>query len=230
MLDLLLLFFLVVIIANKLFSILGKVDGDPTNQDRQNSSWAADLLRRAQEASQAHKRKTTNNIKELVDVDVISPIEATLSPTARDNFKLLKEIEPGFDLEKFETGVKKVFVMIIDAICSDNKKVLQHLLTNNLYQELCDQIDNRTKEKKVLKQHIVTIRKIDIEDLGTSKIGNQLVARIDVAITSQQTRVVYGAEGKVIEGKEEKVELVTSHWSFTKNIGVGDSIWRLQKM
>ena len=230
MLDLLLLFFLVVFIANKLFSILGQADSDTINKSRGNDTWAANLFKRAQEAHRANVERTDEGMKEIIGVAVISPMEAMLTPVDRDNLKLLQDAEPSFDLEKFITGVRQVFVMITEAICNRNKDILRYLLAGELYKELNETIENMENQNYTLRQHIVAMRKIDIEEIVVSRVDDRLVGRIDVAITNQQTRVVYDKDSKVIEGTEEKVELVTSHWSFIRNIGSNDVIWLLQKM
>ncbi len=159
---------------------------------------------------------STEDVEERIrDMTSIKSVEKGLLAIAN--------ADRSFDPEHFMSGAKQAYEMIVTAFAEGNKKILQDLLSPEVYGGFEDAIDGREDRGEQIDQSFVGINKADIIE-AELKDG---IANITIKFVSQLISATLDRDGKILSGDSQKITEVTDIWSFARDIGSANPNWRL---
>jgi predicted lipid-binding transport protein (Tim44 family) len=208
MLDLIILAIIAFMIGSKLFKMLGKTDDD--------------LPRRSDNSDVFAKHSKPKVDKFKAEIDIVSAAEAALPQTVRDTFDKIRKIDPSFSVDRFYTGAKAAFNMIINAFVTNDKDTLKHLLSSEVYKSFIHSIDARIAQKQTLERSILGINSMEVTEASISGA----VATITVHITSDQISILKDHLGNALDGNKDMIIVVNDLWTFSRNLQK-DNVWLL---
>ncbi len=144
-----------------------------------------------------------------------SPLNQALHEIARS--------DPEFEPEKFLSGAKMAYEMIVQAFAQGDLDTLKNLLSDEVYAGFEESIRNREKQGATMQSEFIGIDSALIVD--AEKIGNE--ARITVKFISELIQFTSDKEGKVIEGEPDVVREVVDIWTFARDVTSRDPNWKL---
>jgi predicted lipid-binding transport protein (Tim44 family) len=135
----------------------------------------------------------------------------------------MRIIDPRFDLAEFVGGARTAFEMIVEAFAKADRKTLQSLLADEVYENFEGAIAEREKNNYVLENTLIRIVSTDATDAELD--GS--VASVTVKIVSEQVNVTKTATGEVVEGNPNHITEVTDVWTFSRDLRSRDPNWKL---
>lgn len=210
-LDIIILLVVVVIIFQKLWSLLGTRPQNTTASISQES--AAKIFDILVKESQ---RKNVEN--SAVDGGDLEAHPANLSETE----KVLRQI-PGFKSDTFLEGAKRAFEMIVSAFAKEDTETLKSLIGKTLFKRFDDIIKQRKADGITSETDLVGFNSTEI----TAATLKNNIAKITVRFVTEQANVLRDAKGNVIEGDENFIQSITDVWTFERNITSASPNWML---
>ncbi|HHK74566.1 MAG TPA: Tim44/TimA family putative adaptor protein [Rhizobiales bacterium] len=144
-----------------------------------------------------------------------SPLNQTLHDIAR--------ADPEFEPERFLSGAKMAYEMIVQAFAQGDLDTLKSLLSDEVFAGFENSIRNREKQGATMQSEFIGIDKAVIVD--AEKNGNE--ARVTVKFVSELIQFTKDREGKVIEGEPDVVREVVDIWTFARDVTSRDPNWKL---
>lgn len=144
------------------------------------------------------------------------------SPLAKGLLAIAKS-DPSFDPEQFLQGAKSAYEMIVMAFAGGNKKALQQLLGEDVFDGFVGAIDEREKRGENVDSSFIGIDKADMIEAECKRKS----AQVTVKFVSQLITATTDKKGKVIDGDPKKVREVTDIWTFARDITSRDPNWKL---
>ena len=135
----------------------------------------------------------------------------------------ISTIYPTFNEEDFLKGAQNFFGMVIDSFVKGNLNEVKNFMDNKLVKNFQTVIDERLREKELLKIDIVKIISTQINDV--KEINNSL--RISVLFETEQIKVLKDKKGIIIDGDQNNSILVKDLWVFEKEIASKNLNWKL---
>ena len=120
----------------------------------------------------------------------------------------------GFDPEKFLTGAKSAYEMIVVAFAAGNRKLLKDLLSSEVYEGFVGAIDDREARDEQIDQSFVGIEQAEIIEAEV----NEGIASVTVRFASHLISATRNNEGEVIEGDPQRIKDVTDIWTFSRDV------------
>lgn len=151
---------------------------------------------------------------------ILAPVET--GPFA-DQLSAMRALDPEFSQTDFLTGAKAAFEMVIDAYNSADHDTLKMLLSDRIYKEFKQSLDENEKEGRTVHSTLVAIVKAEITDAKLR--GNK--ASITVDFLSEQIPLVRNTEGEIIEGNASAQEAVEDEWIFERDLKNSDPAWKV---
>lgn len=209
--DIIVLLVVVVIIYQKLKSLLGTRPEGVENSKiaEENAARIFDIIMK-----EAEKQSQNNITEEKLEIK-----EVNLSDTE----KALRKI-PGFDQEMFLTGAKRAFEIILEAFNKGDIETLEMLVNKNLLKKFQDIIEKRHAEGITSETDFIGFDKAEIID---AKVSKNDIAKITVDFISQQVNLLKDAAGKVIEGDDQYIQSINDKWTFEKALTSTNPNWML---
>jgi len=131
--------------------------------------------------------------------------------------------DPSFDIEHFVNGAKQAYEMIVTAFAEGNRKLLQDLLSEPVYEGFEAAISDREDREEQVDQSFVGINKADIVDAELR--GKE--ANVTMKFISQLISATRDSDGQVINGDPQKVMEVTDIWTFSRDVTSPNPNWQL---
>ena len=128
--------------------------------------------------------------------------------------------------KQFLKGAEIAYESIITSFAKGDKIKLKKLLTNDIYANFEQAINNRNKEKIKSELTFIGFKESNVEKF--EKIKNDLVAT--VKIICEIISVKKDKDGNVIEGNPDRIKTVTDYWKFTKNATSDNPNWFLAEI
>ena len=128
--------------------------------------------------------------------------------------------------KQFLKGAEIAYESIITSFAKGEKTKLKKLLTNDIYANFEQAINNRNKEKIKSELTFIGFKESNVEKF--EKIKNDLVAT--VKIICEIISVKKDKDGNVIEGNPDRIKTVTDYWKFTKNATSDNPNWFLAEI
>ena len=185
--------------------------------------------------------KTLNEIKESSDV-VRNP--KVIDETKQDNpdddifdyveensknaqvFKKMKEFDGDFSVNKFVSGAKMAYEIILMAFERGDTEKLKTLLEKKVLTSFKSAIDKRKKDGFIVDAKFIGMR--DIRIINASFSQKTKIADVTLSFKSEITTVVKDSKGSVIEGHPDEIKKQKDTWVFTKNLSDKSPIWFLK--
>ena len=185
--------------------------------------------------------KTLKEIKESSDV-VSNPkvIDETKNDNPDDDifdyveensknaevFKKMKEFDSDFSVNKFVSGAKMAYEIILMAFERGDTEKLKTLLEKKVLTSFKSVIDKRKKDGFIVDAKFIGMR--DIRIINASFSQKTKIADVTLSFKSEITTVVKDSKGSVIEGHPDEIKKQKDTWVFTKNLSDKSPIWFLK--
>ena len=185
--------------------------------------------------------KTLNDIKDTRDVnnaplvvdekienrqdeDIFDYVEE--SSKSADAFKKMKEFDNDFSVNKFVSGAKMAYEIILMAFEKGDLEKLKNLLEKKVLQSFKSVIDKRRKDGFVVDAKFIGMR--DIRIINASFSQKTKIADVTLTFKSEITTVVKDSKGNIVEGHPDEIKKQKDTWVFTKNLSEKTPIWLLK--
>ena len=185
--------------------------------------------------------KTLKEIKESSDV-VSNPkvIDETKNDSPDDDifdyveensknaevFKKMKEFDSDFSVNKFVSGAKMAYEIILMAFERGDTEKLKTLLEKKVLTSFKSVIDKRKKDGFIVDAKFIGMR--DIRIINASFSQKTKIADVTLSFKSEITTVVKDSKGTIIEGHPDEIKKQKDTWVFTKNLSEKSPIWFLK--
>ena len=161
---------------------------------------------------------------ESPDVDIFDYVEEN-SKNA-EVFKKMKEFDSDFSVNKFVSGAKMAYEMILMAFERGDTEKLRTLLEKKVLTSFKSVIDKRKKDGFIVDAKFIGMRDIRIINASFSK--KTTIADVTLSFKSEITTVVKDSKGTIIEGHPDEIKKQKDTWVFTKNLSDKSPIWFLK--
>ena len=141
-------------------------------------------------------------------------------------FKKMKGFDTDFSVNKFVSGAKMAYEIIIMAFENGDIEKLGTLLEQKVLKSFKTVIEKRKKDGLVIEAKFIGMRDIRIIDASFSEKTN--IADITLSFKSEISTVVKDAKGSVIEGHPDEIKKQKDTWVFTKDLSKKSPIWLLK--
>lgn len=135
----------------------------------------------------------------------------------------LRAADKGFNPERFLSGARTAYEMIIAAFASGDRKTLANLLSPDVLASFEAEIARREAAGRTASTRLVSIDDIELAD-GSARSG---VAQATVRIAAKMVTVVRDNDGAVVSGDPDVVVSTDEFWTFSRTVGSSDPTWRL---
>ena len=198
----------------RLRAVLGSRDGFEKNIEDNKASKniikSSDIL---EEPSKANS-----------DDDIFDYVEE--NSKSAEVFKKMKGFDSDFSVNKFVSGAKMAYEIIIMAFENGDIEKLGTLLEQKVLKSFVSVIDKRKKDGLVIEAKFIGMRDIRIIDASFSE--KTKIADITLSFKSEISTVVKDKEGSVIEGHPDEIKKQKDTWVFTKDLSKKSPIWLLK--
>jgi predicted lipid-binding transport protein (Tim44 family) len=196
-------------LAFKLYTVLGKRTGSERSpEDRLGLSQ-----RRAETAPQVMTKEpaATSTVVEAPS----NPVAAALVD--------IKLADRSFDTDKFVSGARQAYEMIVTAFAKADRQTLQRMLSDDVFNTFDAAIRAREAKKERVDFNFQTLKSARITG---AELKHQ-TAEITVTFESQFMLAGYDADGKLIEGDAKTPHVVTDIWTFARETVSANPNWTL---
>ena len=211
-----------VVVILKLRSVLGRRTGDEESRiERYRAERAQQEAAAGSEKVVTLPRRDNDEADYRAEGDVaIADAQARITAFAGKNTNVkqgLHEIlrfDPSFDPEKFISGAKSAYEMVVMAFAAGNRRLLKDLLSGEVYEGFAGAISEREARNEEIDQSFVGIDSADILEAEV-KEG---IASVTVRFASQLISATRDAAGEVIDGDPHRIKEVTDIWTFSRDV------------
>lgn len=133
------------------------------------------------------------------------------------------EIEPNFDVKQFLNGAKAAYEAIVLAFAAGDRSTLKDLLSRDVFENFSAAIAEREKKGETVETTFVSLDKAVLQDVQLKTRVGQMTVRFE----SQLITVTRDTNGKIVDGATDKVVTVNDVWTFARELGSRDPVWRL---
>ena len=163
-------------------------------------------------------------IENRQDEDIFDYVEE--SSKSADAFKKMKEFDNDFSVNKFVSGAKMAYEIILMAFEKGDLEKLKNLLEKKVLQSFKSVIDKRRKDGFVVDAKFIGMR--DIRIINATFSQKTKIADITLTFKSEITTVVKDSKGNIVEGHPDEIKKQKDTWVFTKNLSEKTPIWLLK--
>lgn len=202
----------------KLYTTLGKRDRDDDVVSRFNGAAPA-------EAERLTKKPAIEKVESLEkkEVLVIAPKIEFINKSVEDAIDAISARDLNFSVGNFLYGSKLAFEMVVEGYAKKDKATLKNLLSNSVFINFSNAIDDMAIKGHEQTTNIVSIAKETITE--ASLTGN--IARIKVSFVSEQISVTKDESGNVIDGNPTNIFEVEDEWEFEKDLTDSSPNWEV---
>ena len=158
------------------------------------------------------------------DDDICDYVEE--NSKSAEAFKKMKEFNGDFSVNKFVSGAKMAYEIILMAFEKGDIEKLGTLLEKKVFTSFKSVIDERKKNGFIVDAKFIGMRDIRIIDASFS--SKTKVADVTLSFKSEITIVVKDKQGNIIEGHPDDIKKQKDTWVFTKNLSEKSPIWLLK--
>ncbi len=207
--DFEILFFTVVavVIGYRLWSVLGRTNGDEAARAAQITSWA-EKNRNAKESQQGNKNTALELVKNEAEP------EEEIPAILEDGVVAARKLDPSFRLKKFISGAAGAFEIVVEGFAQKKREALKFLLSKDIYQEFEAEIEKREKEELEASTSVISLHEPEVLDVEVR--GN--ICQVVVKFISEQISFIKNKAGEIIEGSKSQIDHVTEIWTFERDL------------
>ncbi|MCW2308672.1 Tim44/TimA family putative adaptor protein [Rhodobium gokarnense] len=155
----------------------------------------------------------------MENVDRMAPEGSALNTALRT----IVSADRSFDAKHFLTGARSAYEMIVTAFADGDRRALQNLLANDVYDSFVGAIADRESRGETIESTFIGIDKAEIVEAALQGT----TAQITVRFKSQLISVTKDSEGRIVEGDPNAVNEVTDIWTFARDTESPDPNWKL---
>jgi predicted lipid-binding transport protein (Tim44 family) len=141
-------------------------------------------------------------------------------------FKKMKEFDSEFSVNKFVSGAKMAYEIILMAFERGDTEKLKTLLEKKVLTSFKSVIDKRKKDGFIVDAKFIGMR--DIRIINASFSQKTKIADVTLSFKSEITTVVKDSKGAIIEGHPDEIKKQKDTWVFTKNLSDKSPVWFLK--
>ena len=158
------------------------------------------------------------------DDDIFDYVEE--NSESADVFKKMKEFDKDFSVNKFVSGAKMAYEIILMAFENGDVEKLGTLLEKKVLASFKSVIDKRKKDGFIIDAKFIGMR--DIRIINASFSQKTKVADVTLSFKSEITTVVKDGDGKIIEGHPDEIKKQQDTWIFTQKLSEKSPVWLLK--
>ena len=158
------------------------------------------------------------------DDDIFDYVEE--NSKSADVFKKMKDFDSDFSVNKFVSGAKMAYEIILMSFEKGDIEKLGTLLDKKVLKSFKSVIDKRKKDGFIVDAKFIGMR--DIRIINASFSQKTKVADVTLSFKSEITTVVKDSKGIIIEGHPDEIKKQKDTWVFTKNLSEKNPIWLLK--
>lgn len=161
---------------------------------------------------EAEKQQQTAVEKDSVPEENMSDLDKTLVKI------------PGFNKERFITGAKRAFEIIVTAFSKGDTETLENLVSKSLIKKFQEIIEKRRAEGISAETDLIGF---DQAEITAAKISKNDIAKITVKFVSEQVNLLKNKDDEIIEGDENFIQNITDVWTFERRLTSTNPNWLL---
>lgn len=215
-LDILVLLVVVVLVFQKLKSVLGSTPDEEkkVQLSRESAEKLYNILMKETGAQKtaAESNETVEELHAEENIENMSEID-----------KVLAQI-PNFNKVRFVDSAQNAFQIITDAFNKGDIETLEMLVSKNIMKKFQEVIEKRKNENIIPETDFICFSKVEIVK---AEIKKKEVASISVEFVSEQVNVLRDADNQVIEGDENYIQNITDVWTFERALSSTTPNWIL---
>lgn len=135
----------------------------------------------------------------------------------------IRNADRAFDPDEFLQGARGAFEVIVQAFAEGDADTLRDLLSEDVYENFSDAIEQRKADGHVLETTIIGTRSAQIVEADL--VGGD--ASVTVKFLTEQINVTRDSEGRILDGDPTHVNEITDIWTFRRDISSRDPNWKL---
>ena len=149
------------------------------------------------------------------DVDPDDPISQGIAN--------IRNADRAFVPDEFLQGARGAFEVIVQAFAEGDADTLRDLLSEDVYENFNDAIEQRKADGHVLETTIIGTRSAQIVEADL--VGGD--ASVTVEFLTEQINVTRDSESRILEGDPTHVNEITDIWTFRRDVKSRDPNWKL---
>lgn len=216
-LDIIILLVAVVLIFQKLRSLLGTRPDEEVTRIRisdENAARIFDMIAKEAEKQQLTARTAAEGFSGTAEEE---------TEELSDTDKTLANI-PGFNKERFLTGAKRAFEIIICAFSQGDTETLENLVSPQLIKKFQEIIEDRRAQGITAETDLIGFEQAEIVNADIDEENN---AKITVKFISEQVNLLRNKDNEVIQGDENFIQNITDIWTFERCLTSVNPNWLL---
>lgn len=135
----------------------------------------------------------------------------------------IRNADRAFDPDEFLKGARGAFDVIVQAFAEGDADTLRDLLSEDVYENFSDAIEQRKADGHVLETTIIGTRSAQIVEADLVD-GD---AAVTVSFLTEQINVTRDSEGRILDGDPSHVNEITDIWTFRRDVRSRDPNWKL---
>ena len=157
--------------------------------------------------------------------DISSDPTANLDPSdpLTRGIEKIRSADETFDPAEFADGARGAFEMIVKGFAEGDKRNLEFLLADDVYDNFEAAIDERDKAEETLESTIIGIKVADVIEADMDGAH----ALVTIKFVSEQVNLTRDSEDRVINGDPNEISEITDIWTFSRDTKSSDPNWRL---
>jgi len=128
-----------------------------------------------------------------------------------------------FDIDRFISGSRAAYEMIVEAFAKGDKETLKPLLSDEVYAHFSTAIDGRVRRGETVSFELVSVK--DARITAAKLEGRQ--AEITVTFETEIITATKNRSGEVVSGDPSTVVNVIDIWAFTRDVKAKGPDWIL---
>lgn len=216
-LDIIILLVAVVLIFQKLRSLLGTRPDEEVTRIRisdENAARIFDMIAKEAEKQQLTARTAAEGFSSTAEEE---------TEELSDTDKILTNI-PDFSKERFLTGAKRAFEIIICAFSQGDTETLENLVSPQLIKKFQEIIEDRRVQGITAETDLIGFEQAEIVNADIDEENN---AKITVKFISEQVNLLRNKDNEVIQGDENFIQNITDIWTFERCLTSVNPNWLL---
>ena len=162
--------------------------------------------------------------KPISDDDIFDYVEE--NSKSAEVFKKMKEFDSDFSVNKFVSGAKMAYEIILMAFENGDIEKLGTLLEKKVLKSFVSVIEKRKKDGFTVDAKFIGMRDIRIVDAAFNE--KTKTADITLSFKSEISTVVKDGKGTIVEGHPDEIKKQKDTWVFTKILSEKSPIWLLK--
>ena len=208
--DIIILLVAVILIFQKLRSLIGTRPDTEITRSKISEESAAKIFDMI--VKEAEKQQQPAVEKDSVPEEIMCDVDNSLV------------IIPGFIKERFITGAKRAYEIIVTAFSKGDTETLENLVSKSLIKKFQEIIEKRRAEGISAETDLIGF---DQAEITAAKISKNDIAKITVKFVSEQVNIQRDKNGEVLEGDENFILSITDVWTFERGLNATTPNWLL---